>query len=114
MTNILNAAENIDYYEFLLQTLKEEEDIIKNLTNQDKVYIKRFIYDNFIEKGYEKNCLTEKYLNYEMYNCIKYSKTEFSPYMNELYLPHFRVKIKDIIKNVKYNHSLRFLKLTGQ
>jgi hypothetical protein len=113
MTNILNATKNIDYYEYLLQTIKEQEDIIKNLTNQDKIYIKRFIYDNFIEKGYEKNYLTDKYLDYEMYNCIKYSKTQFSPYMNELYLPHFRIKIKDIINNVKYGHNLRFLKLTG-
>lgn len=47
-----------------------------------------------------------------MYNCIKYIKIYGSPYLNELYLPKYRVKIKDIIIDAKYNHCLRFLRLT--
>jgi hypothetical protein len=111
MTNKSDEAENIDYYEYLLDTIKEEEHIIKQLNKQDKIYIKKFIYDNFIEKGYEKNILTDKFLNYEMYNCIRYSKLDVSPHMNELYLPQYSVKIKDIIIDVKYGHQLRFLRL---
>jgi hypothetical protein len=113
MNNILNESENIKYYQDLLNSLKEEEDIIRNLMNQDKIYIKNFIYYNFIEKGYEKNILTDSFLNYEMYNCIRYSKMSISPYMNELYLPEYRIKIKDIIKNVKYGSDLRLIRLTG-
>jgi len=108
MTNSFNEAENIGYYEYLLETIKEEENIIKQLMKQDKIYIKEFIYYNFIEKGYDKNILTEEFLNYEMYNCIRYSKMPVSPYMNELYLPQFSVKIKNIIKNVKYGRNLHF------
>jgi hypothetical protein len=103
---------NKKYYEYLLETIKEEEPIIKNLTTQDKKYIKQFIYDNFIEKGYDKNILTDNFLNYEMYNCIRYSQMPVSPCMNELYLPQYRVKIKDIIISAKYDHCLHKLRLT--
>ena len=112
MTNKMDEAENTKYYEYLLETMKEEENIIKQLVKQDKKYIKNFIYLNFIEKGYDKNTLTDEFLNYEMYNCIRYSKIYMSPYMNELYLPQYRSKIKDIIRNVKYGRSLCFLRLT--
>ena len=108
----MNEVENTDYYEYLLETIRKEEIIIKKLTKQDKKYIKNFIYNNFIEKSYDKNMLTDKFLNYEMYNCIKYSEMTISPYMNELYLPQYSVKIKDIIKNVKYGHCLSSLRLT--
>ena len=47
-----------------------------------------------------------------MYNCIRYSEMPVSPYMNELYLPQYRIKIIDIIKNVKYHRCLRSLRLT--
>lgn len=47
-----------------------------------------------------------------MYNCIRHSKMTISPYMNELYLPQYRVKIKDIIIDVKYGPGLRLLRLT--
>ena len=108
----MDEAENTKYYEYLLETMKEEENIIKQLVKQDKKYIKNFIYLNFIEKGYDKNTLTDEFLNYEMYNCIRYSEMPVSPYMNELYLPKYRIKIKDIIIDAKYNHCLRFLRLT--
>ena len=108
----MNEDENIDYYQYLLETMKEEENMIKQLMREDKIYIKRFIYENFIEKGYDKHILTDKFLNYEMYNCIRYSEMPVSPYMNELYLPQYRIKIIDIIKNVKYHRCLRSLRLT--
>jgi hypothetical protein len=112
MTNKMDESENTKYYEYLLESMRETENIIKQLTKQDKIYIKNFIYHNFIEKGYDKNLLTDKFLNYEIYNCIKYSEMTVSPYMNELYLPQYSVKIKDIIKNVKYGHYLSSLRLT--
>lgn len=87
--------------------------IIQNLIDDDKTRIKRFIYENFIEKGYDKHILTDAFLNSEMYNCIKYSLTPNLPYMNELYLAPYRVKIYDIIKYVKYGPGLRYLRLTG-
>ena len=107
----MNETENINYCEYLLKTMKEDEYIIKQLTKQDKKYIKQFIYNNFIEKGYKKHILTDEFLNYEMYNCIRNSKMPISPYMNELYLSQYRVKIKDIIINVKYGPGLRLLRL---
>jgi hypothetical protein len=48
----------------------------------------------FIEKGYEKHIITDTFLNYEMYNCIRYSKMTISPYMNELYLPNIVLRLK--------------------
>jgi len=86
MTNQFNETENLKYYEKLLDSIKEDEYIIKQLAKQDKIYIKRFIYDNFIGKGYDKNILSDEFLNYEMYNCIRHSKMPVSPCVNELYL----------------------------
>jgi hypothetical protein len=114
LNNMLNKVENIENDQYLLQIIKKEEDIIKKLIKQDKIYIKRFIYENFIKKGYNNDILTDNFLNFEMYYCIRnYNRYHFIPnlpYINglylPLYLPEYRVKIYDIIK---YSPGLHYL-----
>lgn len=97
MGNQLNKLDKNDY---LSDAIKAEDKFIRHaLTKYDKRDIREHIVDNFIEKGYTEDILTDDFLNYEIYCCIRYSKIQNSPHMNELYLPDYRDKINDIIKN---------------